>query len=333
LKNLNVSASVVAGAWQAQGGNGAPPPHLIVQSAAGLTVNPGGRIIAPAGLDVATTGGAVDALLTNNGVIDGGTSLRIDAGSVHGTGQLLGDTIDLANTGFLNMPQFGMHYESNALHLYPSTGNTLRVDLANHGSAMQVVNIMMHGNATLSMPSVWPNSSTMPPNNRPTMPGEVRPAGAPDPAYGGGSMIVRSTGTLTLDGGASGDFVFPGGISLISDGVLDLNGTAIDNGWTTSGATYQGVFMQAPYIVDSASANGIAVRTNNLNWVNFSVRPAVPVHTWTLQKQGDGTTSFGVADAIAPHFNFYSLVSEAGAAGLCYVCLVNPQVIDFSSAP
>jgi len=93
------------------------------------------------------------------------------------------------------------------------------------------------------------------------------------------------------------------------------------------------VFMQAPSIVDNASANGISVRTNNLNWVNFSVRPAVPVHTWTLQKQGDGTTAFSVADAIAPHLNFYSLVSEAGAAGLCYVCLVNPQVIDFSSAP
>ena len=333
LKNVNANASVVAGSWQAQGGNGALPPHVIVQSAAGLTVNPGGRIIAPAGLDIVTIGGAVDGTLTNNGVIDGGTSLRIDAGSVHGTGRMHGDAIDIANTAFLNMPQFGMHYESNALHLYPSTGNTLRVGLANYGSASQVVNLMLHGNATLSMPSVWPGGSTMPANNRPAMAGEVRPAGAPDPVYGGGSMIVRSTGTLTLDGGASGDFVFAGGISFISDGVLDLNGTAIDNGWTTSGATYQGVFMQAPSIVDNASANGISVRTNNLNWVNFSVRPAVPVHTWTLQKQGDGTTAFSVADAIAPHLNFYSLVSEAGAAGLCYVCLVNPQVIDFSSAP
>jgi hypothetical protein len=89
--------------------------------------------------------------------------------------------------------------------------------------------------------------------------------------------------------------------------------------------------MQAPSIVDSVGANGINVYTNDLNWVNTSVRPAVPVHTFTLQKQADGTTSFAVADAVAPHLNFYSLVNEAGAAKLCYVCLVNTQVIDFVS--
>ena len=127
------------------------------------------------------------------------------------------------------------------------------------------------------MPSVWPNGSTLPANNRPAMPGSVRAAGVADAAYGGGSMIVRSTGTLTLDGGPSGDFIFPGGISFISDGALDVHGTAIDNGWTTSGATYQGVFMQAPAIVDSTGAWAVfAVRTDNLKWVNVSVRRPFP---------------------------------------------------------
>ena len=76
------------------------------------------------------------------------------------------------------------------------------------------------------------------------------------------------------------------------------------------------------------------MRTNNLNWANFSVRPpVVPVHTWTLQQQGNGTSAFVASDSAAPHLNFYSIVSEAGAAGLCYPCLVNGQVIDFSAAP
>jgi hypothetical protein len=209
----------------------------------------------------------------------------------------------------------------------------MTVALAGYGASPQFINLMMYGDATVSMPSAWSNGTNLPANNRPVMPGEVRPAGTPDPAYGGGSMIVQSTGTLMLGGGASGDYVFPGGVVFIAGGTFDAHGVAIDNGWTTSGVAFQGVFVQASSIDDTVSPNGITVRTNNLNWANFSVRPTVTAHTFTLRQQSDGSATFLAAETTAPHLNLYGIMTEAGASGLCWTCLVNGQVMDFSLAP
>jgi hypothetical protein len=182
------------------------------------------------------------------------------------------------------------------------------------------------------MPSAWPGGSTLPPNNRPVMPGETRPPGTPDPSYGGGSMIVQAKGSFTLDGGVSQDFVFPGGLAFLAGGVFDVNGVGIDNGWTQSGTPLQGVFIEAPSIVDNSPASVISVRTNNFNWVNFSTRPTLPAKTYTLQQQPAGA-QFLAADAVSPHLNFYSITVEASAVGQCWTCLMNPQVMDFSVAP
>jgi hypothetical protein len=292
-------------------------------------------VSAPSGLtmDTLDPGWATGQALVNDGILDGGSGLQLFAAKVNGGGAFKGNAMIIATFGNLNNPVNGNHFVANALQLFPGSGNSVDLTLAGYGTSPQVVNVLINGNATLGMPSAWPNGSSLPPNNRPVLPGEARPAGVPDPAYGGGSMIIQATGALALQGGASGDFVFPGGIVLKSGGPLDVKGTVLDNGWTTTGAAFQGVFLEAPSITDSSAAARVFVRTNNLNWANFSARPLVPVSTWTLQRMGDGTAVFQGAEGVAPHLNFYQIITEAGAAGLCHVCLFNTEIIDFATAP
>jgi len=333
LANADAAAALVSGYLQVSGANGAPPPMVVLVSEAGLNVTAAGSIVAPAGLAIdtlgtpSTTGGDVQ----NQGVIDGGPLLRISAAKVNGGGRFAGNAIQLTTFGNLNNPVNGAHYLGNGLQLYPSSGNDVALAVAGYGLAPQFMNLTVNGNATFSMPSLWAAGATLPSTNRPVLPGEVRAAGTPDPAYGGGSIIVQATGNLVLDGGLSQDLVFPGGIALKAGGTFDLNGAAIDNGWTTSGQAFQGLFIEAAQIVDSTAAAALEVRTNNKNWANFSVRPQVPVRTWTLQLQLNATQVFVPADAAAPHLNIYSAETEAGAAGQCWTCLVNPQAIDFAA--
>ncbi len=333
--NTTATASALSGLLQTQGGNGAAAPQMLLRSEAGISVTSAGVVSAPAGLTldllgaVWTTGGN----MSNQGSVDGGGSLQLYAAKVNGGGAFRGNAMLFATFGNLNNPVNGAHFPANGLQLFPSSGAQLNLTLAGYGSAPQYMNLMLNADATLAMPSAWPGGSTLPPNNRPVMPAETRAAGVPDPAYGGGSIIVQATGTLTLQGGVSGDFIFPGGLVLKSGGALDLNGTALDNGWTTAGTPFQGVYVEAPSITNSAGGARIAVRTNHFNWANFSARPLVPVDTWTLQRLPDGSAQYIAADAAAPHLNFFALPSEAAAAGQCWVCLINTQTMDFSVAP
>jgi hypothetical protein len=134
-------------------------------------------------------------------------------------------------------------------------------------------------------------------------------------------MIVQATGALSLAGGVSNDFVFPGGVVLKAGGNLDLKGVAITNGWTTSGQAFQGIFLESPNIV--STGGNLRVLTSNLNWVNFSTMPHAPVRAWTLVAAANGSASYATADAVAPHLNTYSVLTEAAAAGQCYLCLTN----------
>lgn len=335
LANANATTADITGLLLAQGGNGAAAPSLVVQSVAGLNVNSAGSVIAPAGLALDTLGSpnTTGGDIVNQGWIDGGNSLALSAAKANGGGAFLGNALTVATFGNLNNPVNGAHFLANALQLYPSTGGNMSIALAAYGGAPQYINLMAHGNATFTMPSAWPNGSSLPANNRPVLPNEIRAAGVPNPAYGAGSIIVRATSNLTLDGGISQDLVFPGGLVLIAAGAIDLHGTSLDNGWTTSGQPFQGMFLEAASIVDTTAAPAILLRTNNLNWANFSVRPSLPVQTWTLQQQPGGAAQFAPSDASAPHLNFYWTTIEAAAANQCWNCLVNGQVIDFSVVP
>src|SRR6185369_3452247 len=93
---------------------------------------------------------------------------------------------------------------------------------------------------------------TLPQNNAPLAPGAVRPPGTPEPAFGGGSMIVQATGSLTLVNGGTNDFAFPGAIVLKAGGDLNTGGVIVNQGWTVSGQQFQGIFLESPNIFSSA---------------------------------------------------------------------------------
>ena len=323
LDNATNAVVSIDGTLVAQSGNGAPVPQLHLRSASGIAVNASGRVVAPAGLAVETLGASwtIGQTLVNQGTLDGGPRLDLLAGKINGGGSFKGDAITVATFGNANNPVNGAFFLANSLQLFPSTGSNAQLLLNAYGPAPQFLNIKVNGNATVAMPSAWLPSSASPPNNAVVSLTGSRPAGVSDPVYGGGSMIVQATGTLGLDGGTTNDFVFPGGIVLKSGGTLDANGVLINNGWTTSGKSFQGVFFESPNIV--STGGNIRIATNNLNWLNFSTTPTAPVRSWQLVRAGDASASFATADNVAPHINTYSVLINAAAEGQCWVCLVN----------
>ena len=175
------------------------------------------------------------------------------------------------------------------------------------------------------MPSAWPAGVAVPVNNAVVPPGGSRPPGAPLPTYGGGSMILQSSGMMTLVNGGTGDFVFPGAIVLKAMGILNFNGVLVNQGWTTSGQAFQGIFLESPSIV---SPGLIHLYGNNLNWLNFSTFPQANVRAFSLVSNPDGSASFTATDATTPHLNTYSVIQGAAAAGQCWTCLINPQPVN-----
>ena len=328
LRNVAGTGSAIGGTLQAQGGNGAAPPGLYVWSPTGLAIAGSGKVVSPAGLtvdalDVSWTAGQN---LTNAGRIDGGAGLALLGANVRGGGAFVGDAIGVHTFGNAHNPINGADFLQNGLQLSTASTPLLALTLNGYGPGKQVFNLKVNGNATLWMPSAWPAGASLPPNNAVVAPGGARAAGVPEPAYGGGSMIVQATGNLALRNGGTNDFVFPGAIALKAGGTLDFGGVAVNQGWTTTGQSFQGLFFEAPSIV---SANGlIRLYGNDLNWMNFSVLPQQYVRAFSLKRNGDGSASFAAADGTAPHLNTYSVIQGAAAAGGCWVCLVNTAPVN-----
>ena len=328
LNNTSGAVSVIDGSVVAQSGNGAPVPPLHLRNAAGMSLGATGSVVASAGLTVDTLGASwlVGQTLVNQGSLDGGPRLDLFAGRINGGGVFKGNTITIATFGNANNPVNGAFFLSNSLQLVPSTGGTTRLVLNGYGPAPQVLNLRINGNATVAMPSAWAPGITAPVNNAVVPLGGSRGAGVPNPAYGAGSMIVQATGALELDGGTTNDFVFPGGIVFKAGSTLDAKGVLINNGWTTTGQSFQGVFLEAPSI--TSTGGNIRIATNNLNWLNFSSTPSAPVRSWQLVRAGDNSASFATADNVAPHINTYSVLINAAALGQCWVCLVNTAPVN-----
>lgn len=327
IRNSNATASVIGGLLQAQGGNGAAAPKLYLQDPNGMTINSTSTVLAQTGLTIDTLGSTVTSgnKLLNLGWIDGGPSLTLRTGGVTGGGGFAGNAITVSTFGDVRNPVNGSHFLANGVQLYPSSGGTVALILNDYGPSPQFLNLMVNGNASLSMPSAWATGTTLPQNNAPVPAGGVRPAGTGEPSFGGGSMIVQATGSMSLVGGASNDFVFPGAIVLKAGGTLDLNGLTFNQGWTTTGRAFQGVFFESPNIV---SASTVRVLSNNLNWTNFSTMPNGHFRLWTLVQKPDGTSQYDPADSVAPHVNTYSVLIEAAANGLCWVCMVNSTPVN-----
>lgn len=329
LVNVDGNPSTIAGSILAAAGTGGvAPPEVHVRNANGVTIPAGGAIRSSTGvtLDALGSSALVGGIVDNGGTVDGGASLRILAGRVTGGGAYKGERILLSSFGHMNNPVNGAYFLRNGLQLYPSTGGSVALFVNHYGTAPQIVNVKVNGNAIVSMPSAWlPGDAPMP--NNATLPmGATRAPGTPEPAFGGGSIIVQGTGTVGLAGGASNDFVFPGGLVILAGGTLDVKGVLLNQGWTTTGRQFQGVFLEAPTI---ASTGGpIRVLSNNLNWINFNKRPTASAFTWQLLPRGDGSASYEPADTVAPHLNTYSVSIDTAAAGGCWVCLVNATPVD-----
>ena len=179
-------------------------------------------------------------------MLDGGAALTLYGANIKGGGAYKGNAIVISTFGSANNAVNGAHYLSNGLQLSPSSGSDVFLSLNDYGTASQFFNLMVNGNGHVAMPSAWPSGVTLPPNNPTVAPGGMRAPGVPDPSYGAGSIIVQATGTLSLSGGASNDFVFAGGVALKSQSTLDLGGVIVDQGWTTTGQAFQGLSSSRP---------------------------------------------------------------------------------------
>jgi hypothetical protein len=327
LSDTTGMASAIGGGLIAQGGNGAAAPALYLRNPGGFSIAPSGMVNSPSGLTLDTLGTSrtTGRDIVNAGTIDGGGSLTLFGANIKGGGAFKANAVLVSTFGSANNPVHGAHYLANGLQIFPSMGGDVYLTINDYGSAPQYLNFMVNGNAHVSMPSAWPGGVTLPPNNQPVPPGGVRPAGVPDPTYGASSSIFQASGSMSLVGGASNNFVFAGGIVLKSGNTLDLNGVIVNQGWTTAGQAFQGTYFESPNIV--SNGGNIQVYSNNLNWVNFSTMPHAPVRTWTLVRAADGSAQYLSADSVAPHLNTYSVLIEAAAMGQCWTCLVNsPQV-------
>jgi filamentous hemagglutinin family protein len=328
MKDVGGGASAIAGALQAQGANGAAPPVLYLANGAGFAVAATGSVQGLSGLTVDALGGSwtTGQNIVNAGVVDGGGQLALYGANVKGGGALKGNAVVLATFGSANNPVNGNYFLSNSLQLSPSSGALVALTLNAYGSAPQFLNLKINGNGSVWMPSAWPPGVTLPQNNNPLPPGATRPPGAPEPAFGGGSMIVQATGSLGLVNGGTNDFVFPGAIVLKAGGDLDVNGVLVNQGWTITGKAFQGIFLESPNIF---SGNGnIQLYSNYPNWANFSTFPNTPVRAFSLIANPDGSAGFIAADAIIPHLNTYSVITDIAASGGCWLCAINMQPIN-----
>lgn len=320
--------TAIEGLLRTRGANDSYAPVVHVANPNGIRVGVAGRIDAASGviLDAMGADWRTGQSVMNHGTIETPASVSLFGGAIGGGGTFVTRGATLATFGNANNPIHGAHYLDNGLRFTPWGGGEVALTVAAYGSAPQFINLWVNGDASLSMPSRATAGTTLPPNNRPLLPGEVRPAGAPEPGFGAGSMIVQVAGVLRVAGGASNDLVFPGGLVLKAGRAIDLDRATIANGWTTSGKSFQGLFFEAPVVFNAGGP--IVVATNFLNWANFSSFPYAAVQALQLVRDSDGSARYVAADAVVPHLNTYSLLIETAAAGQCWTCLVNPYAVD-----
>ena len=336
LVNKDPNPTVIAGSLNAPAFVVPTPVVVYLKNPHGITVTSTGILSGFGGLGVDTLGATwtTGANIVNEGFIIGEVNLELVAANIHGGGEFRANAITVRTFGNANNPVNGAFFLSNGLRLrggsgagVPVPGEVVALTVNAYGSVPQFLNFNIQDNGSVWMPSSWPPGSTVPVNNAVVAPNGVRAAGVPDPAYGAGSIIVQASGSLALVDGGTHDFVFPGGIVLKSGVSIDTAGVQVNQGWTTSGQSFQGTFFEAPVIMSSTGF--IQSYTNNLNWVNFSVFPSTPVRAFVLLRNADNTASFAPSDAVTPHLNTYSVLINAAAQGQCWnPCLINSQPVN-----
>ncbi len=148
--DANQSGTAIAGALRAVGGNGAPPPTIVVKNGNGINVYAGGSISGPSGLVLDSLGATfnVGQNIFNGGTIDGGSSLELLGANINGSGAFKGNAITLRTFGSANNPANGAYFLLNGLQLHPGSGNAIAITLNAYGSAPQAINVQAYGNVT-----------------------------------------------------------------------------------------------------------------------------------------------------------------------------------------
>ncbi|VVM06583.1 beta strand repeat-containing protein [Methylacidimicrobium tartarophylax] len=233
--------------------------------------------------------------------------VQFTGGSLTGPGTVTTNTLHLLNfTGSVNNVTSPTNYLANGFHVANGTsGNThIILDMPTTGMGAigrQVVNLNVAGNATLTSGhtstfvnglgsvGILPTEANVGSNLLVQASGNM----AVNPSLVGPANYALSTGALHTPG-----FVFPGGIVLIAGSTLALN-TVVDNGYAPTVVAGQGIFFQAPHIVNTAP-----VITSGNAWVNFSTAPtsAPPILYGVTAAPGGYTIA---ADPSAYHIRSY----------------------------
>ncbi len=136
-------------------------------------------------------------------------------------------------------------------------------------------------------------------------------------ANGGSSLILQATGNMDIVGNgapflfAPNAFEFPGGAVFIAGGILTSQ-VPIYNAWTTNALQFQGIFKEAPTIIDN-SYNA----TNTNSWVNYSTYPVTgPGNAYRIVQSVPGLFQF-VLDPLIVHKNTYTAVLFGTPTNYC----------------
>ncbi len=136
-------------------------------------------------------------------------------------------------------------------------------------------------------------------------------------ANGGSSLILQATGNMDIVGNgapflfAPNAFEFPGGAVFIAGGILTSQ-VPIYNAWTTNALQFQGIFKEAPTIIDN-SYNA----TNTNSWVNYSTYPVTgPGNAYRIVQSVPGLFQF-VLDPLIVHKNTYTAVLTGTPTNYC----------------
>ena len=296
--NVNVNAPVTAGVATNNGYihavvGGAPGAQMGVLSIASVgTLNAVGTTHGHSLVDVYAVSAPYNVNLA--GSISGNTVLFNGANNVQGAGLITADDLVIAAKGSVNNPNGGGNasngWLTNSLNVTPysnGTAGTTNVTLSADGSAIQLFNVVVNGNATYNTGGTSTFTTAGFSNALSGQAGFYGPA-----ANAGSHLVVQASGNMTLLPGTSAtnisnanSFSFPGLIVADAGGSLTA-ATSIDNGMYQNAPAGYGVFLQGSSINLSSP-----IYTNGNSWVNFSTTPSGVVPPIYGVQQITGTAS------------------------------------------
>ena len=254
-----------------------------------------------------------------------------DVSSVTGPGVITANHVVIDASGNVRNPTSN-NYLLNGLHI-TTVGTAPLVEFTARSPSVQTVNLAITGDATIT------SGSTVSVNN-PCYSGLcVVPSGGYIPqSNAGSSFLVTATGNLsvgasngpgTFIGGGPGGlsytngFLFPGGVSFVAGGALNVN-TVVDNAFIGTAVPFQGVYFQGTTI------NALLpIYTNGNSFVNYSVRPNGGVGMSTTYQAQAGTNFLGfpnltaVINPLNSYLNTYTVLANAVANGQPWLPLVS----------